>query len=71
MRRWLALALLLSPLALESAASAERLTSLDVDMGDISLNKVPRRRPGSSWQRSRDGVLLIIGVPVTGADPCQ
>ena len=31
----------------------------------------PRRRPGSSWQRSRDGVLLIIGVPVTGADPCQ
>lgn len=36
----LALALLLSCLALAPAAAAERLVPLDVDMGDISLNKV-------------------------------
>ena len=36
-----------------------------------AASREPRRRPGRSWQRSRDGVLLIIGVPVTGVDPCQ
>ena len=39
--------------------------------GRLREPREPRRRPGSSWQRSRDGVLLIIDVPVTGADPCQ
>ena|GEM_PF-902844 len=36
-----------------------------------AASREARRRPGSSWQRSRDGVLLIIGVPVTGVEPCQ
>ena len=36
-----------------------------------ALVEAPRRRPGSFWQRSRDGVLLIMGTSVAGADPCQ
>lgn len=42
MRTWprLALALLLSCFALQRAAAAERLVPLEVDLGDISLNKV-------------------------------
>ena len=31
----------------------------------------PRQRPGSFSQRSRERVLRIMGVSVTGAQPCQ
>ena len=37
----MAFALLLSCLVLERAAAAEALIALEVDLGDISLNKVP------------------------------
>ena len=56
MRPLLALALLLSTLGLQTASGAERLVSLDVDMGDISLNKVPYLMAADTGIYARNGL---------------
>ena len=57
----------------DAPAETSRTASADASWVDTSApdTSAPRRRPGIFWQRSRDGVLLIIGVQVTAADPCR
>jgi len=58
MSRWsrVVLALALACLSGEPAGSAERLVALDVDMGDISLNKVPYLIASDTGTYTRNGL---------------
>ncbi len=56
LRPILALALLLSSLALQPAKAAERMVPLEVDLGDISLNKVPYLIAADTGIYARNGL---------------